>query len=277
MNGKATVTYEAALARLLDCGPLKTWSLIVTILGDLAAEEGARIAGPVLSALTEPMGVKPEALRVAIHRLRRDGWITSERDGRNSLYGLTAHGRGLTRAVSGRVYDKAVAPPGEWHVVIAQTAEALQALDHPGLMRIGPKAALLPGYADHGAVQGLPATMLAWRVEPGALPDWAAAALAPEEMVRAYEGLVAALDLALGLPVPEDALQATVLRLVALHEWRRLVLRHGPGVDTLLGDWAGARARARIVALFERLARPDVAHLAVLAQGGGLPAGESAA
>jgi phenylacetic acid degradation operon negative regulatory protein len=246
-------TYQAVLERLLACGPIKAWSLIVTILGDLAAEQGARVPGPVLTQLTDPMGMKPEALRVAIHRLRRDGWITSERDGRVSHYGLTAHGRGLTRSVSERVYGHAPRMPDSWQVLIAPNAEALQGLDYPDMIPISARVALLPDGAGD-----LPETLFAWRAEPGALPGWVKPILVPDELAAAYARLTSALDAALALGAPDAPLERAVLRLVALHQWRRLVLRHGMATDALMGpDWDGARCRARVTALLAMLARPD--------------------
>ena len=254
MTQAVHVKYQDVLEQLLKCGPLKTWSLIVTILGDLAAEEAAGVPGPVITHLTEPMGMKPEALRVAIHRLRRDGWIASERDGRISVYRLTAHGRALTRAVSERVYGAEPQAIETWQVLISQNAEAMQALDFPDLVQIGPKTALLPG-----APADIPTNVLAWRAEAGQVPKWVKAIVAPEELSAAYEALAVALEAALVLPLPEDVGAQAVLRLLALHQWRRLVLRHGAGVDALMGpDWHGARCRARISALLAQVPRPDL-------------------
>ncbi|MDQ2089323.1 PaaX family transcriptional regulator [Marimonas arenosa] len=260
-----SATYQEVLDLLLACGAVKTWSLIVTILGDLAAEKGARVSGPVITQLTEPMGMKPEALRVAIHRLKRDGWIVAERDGRQSLYGLTDHGRVLTLDAAARIYGADVPAPETWHVVIAQSSEALQALDFPDLLQIGTKAGLLPGGASN-----LPDSVLAWEARPGRVPGWVKAVLVPEELSASYAVLSRALDVALGMEPPAETLPRAVLRLLALHQWRRLVLRHSAAVDVLMGrDWAGAACRERVAALLQRLERPDVRHLAVLVQGGG--------
>ena len=264
MGQVKTARYQDVLDRLLGCGPIKTWSLIVSILGDLAADEGARVAGPVITQLTEPMGTKPEAMRVAIHRLRRDGWITSERDGRTSLYGLTLHGLSLTRDAAARVYEPEVPAPGVWHVIVVQNAEAMQALDLADLVQIGPKAGLLPG-----EVAGVPETALAWEARQGTVPEWVKAMIVPADLAASYAVLAETLALALALPVPDDLMQRTVLRLLALHQWRRLVLRHGAAAETLMGsDWDGALCRARVTALLGRLARPDPVELAGYGQSG---------
>lgn len=251
------VSYQTVLEQVMACGPIKAWSLIVTILGDLAAEEGARVPGPVLTQLTEPMGMKPEALRVAIHRLRRDGWLVSEREGRTSLYGLSAHGRGLTRSVFDRVYGGAPALPEKWLIVVAQNAEALQAVDHPELLPISPRTGLL---ADVAA--DVPEGVLAWVATPGAMPEWVKDALVGEGLSEAYGALLPALDAALAMEMPdgmtpEDVMARAVLRLAALHQWRRLVLRHGAAAEALLGpDWAGALCRARVTRLLALLEQP---------------------
>ena len=257
MDQGTVQTYQAVLERLLACGPIKAWSLIVTILGDLAADEGTRVPGPVLTQLTDPMGMKPEALRVAIHRLRRDGWITSERDGRVSLYGLTAHGRALTRSVSERVYDRAAKKPAHWQVLIAPNAEALQGLDHSELIAISARVAILPEGAGD-----VPETLFAWTAKPGAVPDWIKPVLVSEELGDAYAMLIGALNAALALRAPQVPLERAVLRLAALHQWRRLVLRHGAGIEALMGPgWDGARCRARVTDLLRLLERPDPASL----------------
>ena len=258
MEQAKNASYQEVLERLLDCGPLKTWSLIVTILGDLAADDGARVAGPVITHLTEPMGMKPEALRVAIHRLRRDGWITSEREGRSSLYGLTAHGRDRTRAVFDRVYGTEVVVPATWHILIAQSADAMQALDFVDLIPISPKTALLAGEASD-----LPGSVLAWEARAGTVPEWVKEIIVPVELTEAYVVLAEALERAGSLDISRQGGDSAVLRLLALHQWRRLVLRHGAGVELLMEpDWAGARCRRRIGRLLDRFGRPDPKDLA---------------
>ncbi|TNF22119.1 MAG: PaaX family transcriptional regulator, partial [Rhodobacteraceae bacterium] len=67
----------------------RVWSLLISVFGDLAQDPGARISGLLLRHMTERIGIKPEAMRVAIHRLRKDGWIDSQRHGRTSVYFLT--------------------------------------------------------------------------------------------------------------------------------------------------------------------------------------------
>lgn len=249
MKDVKPVSYQAVLEQLMAIGPIKAWSLIVTILGDLAAERGARIPGPVLTQLTEPMGLKPEAVRVAVHRLRRDGWLVSEREGRTSLYGLSDHGRQLTRSVFDRVYGGAPALPEQWLIVVAQNAEALQSVDHAELLPISPRTGLL---AD--VVAEVPDEVLAWTATPGEMPTWVKDALIAEGLSEAYGALLPVLGAALEMVPPDGVVERAALRLAALHQWRRLVLRHGAAAEALLGEnWVGAKCRVRVTRLLNLL------------------------
>ena len=73
---------------LLKLGEVKVWSVLVTLFGDLAPGQTDHLAGPDVSRLVERLAIKPEALRVALHRLRKDNWIESSKSGRISHLSL---------------------------------------------------------------------------------------------------------------------------------------------------------------------------------------------
>jgi phenylacetic acid degradation operon negative regulatory protein len=83
-------TYEKAITALTGLGPIRVWSVLVTVFGDLAHETS--LDGSTLSAIMAEIGIKPEASRVALYRLRSDGWVRSEKTGRTSRYNLTDKG-----------------------------------------------------------------------------------------------------------------------------------------------------------------------------------------
>ena len=74
MNGESG-EFRQLVAQLSHDGTPRVWSLIVTIFGDLARESGMSLSGTALSRMTARVDVRAEATRVALHRLRRDGWI----------------------------------------------------------------------------------------------------------------------------------------------------------------------------------------------------------
>ena len=71
------VTYKELPGDVAAGDTLRTWSLIVTIFGDLARAPGAEIRGPVLSALAQEIAaLSPDATRRAKALLER-GWNVS--------------------------------------------------------------------------------------------------------------------------------------------------------------------------------------------------------
>jgi phenylacetic acid degradation operon negative regulatory protein len=63
-------------------------SIVVFAFGLARAYRGDVVAGPVLIRLLADLGVSGPAARSLILRMRRDGWLTSERAGRQARYRL---------------------------------------------------------------------------------------------------------------------------------------------------------------------------------------------
>ncbi|MDT7661432.1 MAG: phenylacetic acid degradation operon negative regulatory protein, partial [Pseudonocardiales bacterium] len=68
---------------------VKARALVFDLFGDnLRGRDGAvRLRG--LVALMDCFGVPESTVRVAVTRLRKEGWLTSRRDGRETTYLLT--------------------------------------------------------------------------------------------------------------------------------------------------------------------------------------------
>ncbi|WP_179380712.1 PaaX family transcriptional regulator C-terminal domain-containing protein [Jannaschia marina] len=219
---------------LTDGRPPRTWSMLVTIFGDLALDPGTRLTGRTLAALTAPMGIRPEALRTALHRLRRDGWIESTRHGRLTAHALTEFGRDQSRAAGPRIYGADI-PTGLYlHVT------------EPGALQEG--CVIAPGLA-LATTPGDPLLPL------DTVPDWMQARVCPPDLLGQTNAFADRIEaLARRLETETD----TSLRLVIVHEWRRLVLRTPALPDRAFPEtWRGAEARAHIRALLTALPRPD--------------------
>jgi phenylacetic acid degradation operon negative regulatory protein len=104
---------------------LKARGLILDLFGDYLRYVDAEVR---LSHLTELLGafdVAPATVRVTLSRLRKEGWFTTRRDGRETVYALTPEILGVLD--EGR--DRIFAPPadrwvGVWTVVIYQMTES---------------------------------------------------------------------------------------------------------------------------------------------------------
>ena len=224
------------IALFADCGPLRTWSVIVTIMGDLLRAPGDCISGRSLAALVGGMGISEQALRVAVHRLKKDGWIESRREGRESLHFLSATARRETEAVRPLIYGGRPVPPEAVSLVVT-APDGHRSLPASALL-LTPHCALIAA-----APEDVDKDFLAIPLAAAALPEWVQAVLAPDTMRVECETLARQTRLALET-LPEPPEQRLVLRLIILHHWRRLALRQSPLAETLLpGDWAGARAR----------------------------------
>ena len=253
-----TVDLQEDINAVAACGPIKVWSVVVTILGDLLQSEEAWLSGPVLDALVSRLGINNQALRVAVHRLRRDGWITSEKRGRLSAHKLTAKGWAETEAVRGQIYGTADSSEAVWLAVGGPNLTAAEFLELLPAQAVALSARSALGT---GAVRPSEEILLT-KFTPERVPEWAVSALAPSELAAEYDVLSAAVGLVLAHSTPEGTLERTALRLVILHHWRRLRLRHGAVQDVVLpSDWPGARARRLVMQALTRLERPEVVEL----------------
>lgn len=243
-----------------QAGALKLWSVVVTCLGDVSqARTGpapAEVSGPALSALVDRIGLQPQAMRVALHRLKRDGWLESRREGRIGHHRLSESALRQTRAVAARVYGPGEAADegagadgrgGDWALAGLPPEAAGDTLE-----RLAPGLAAVPLSRGLVVVRGpralVPGDWLLMEPAVRPLPDWALAALrdaACETSFAALAGQLAAIG-----PLPRDALDRFVLRVLVLHGWRRLILRSNPAAEAALGP---ARAETACRAEVQRL------------------------
>jgi phenylacetic acid degradation operon negative regulatory protein len=102
---------RALLARLRRQKPLRSGSLLVTILGDAIAPRGGAVTLGSLIKLAQPFGLPERLVRTSVGRLAQDGWLSARRAGRQSEYTLTRHGRERFAEATQRIYSE---PPRDW-------------------------------------------------------------------------------------------------------------------------------------------------------------------
>ncbi len=246
-----------AIAILTEDDPPRVWSFIITIFGDLAQGEGDAMSGRLLARMAQVAGLKPETVRVALHRLRKDGWIDSHRDGRRSRYTLTAYGRAQSAAAAPRIYADAAPKPRAWTVLIADpngTDDALAEIaGRTDAVPLGTFGMLVPEPVT-------PDDRALLRVTSDAvdIPDWVRAATCPDDLKRGYQGLRSRLGCVEPLIAPSAAsLESATVRVLVVHSWRRVLLRHADLPTTLFpADWPGEDCRRAVMAILARLPRP---------------------
>jgi len=239
-------------ADLRALGGRRVWSLMVSLFGDLALAEGDAIDGPVLSTIMGALQVKPEAVRVALHRLRNDGWVTSTKSGRISAHALTAKGRAESVAASPRIYARTPAADTPWQIIVIENATMTA---DEGFAPIGPRI-----YVGSGTLTPPPGAL---RFSGGTAPDWLRAQAEPVHLREDYTALhdaLAGLKDTLPASGALSPIEIAALRCLIVHNWRRLVLKH-PALPAGLTepDWPGQRCHLLVDDLLHRFARPTIA------------------
>lgn len=245
------------IVRSLTDGDLpRVWSLLVTVFGDLAQEKGRKISGVALGHMAEAIGLKPEAVRVAMHRLRKDGWIESHKEGRERHHCLTDWGLAQCVHASPRIYGTPAQNARVWlHVYERGSAPAT---GHDIVLNTTSRLSADPGD---------PAGAFVTEINPDtALPDWMRNKVCPADVVQTARIFANRLtDCAAFLKDHPDLgpLDVAVLRILIVHGWRRIVLKTPDLPDYVFPkDWDGPTCRARVAALLAQYPRVDTQMIA---------------
>ena len=102
---------RALLSRFHRQRPVRSGSLLITVLGDSIAPRGGTVTLGSLIRLSEPLGLPERLVRTSVGRLAQDGWLSSNREGRQSEYFLTEHGKQRFAEATSRIYRAA---PQSW-------------------------------------------------------------------------------------------------------------------------------------------------------------------
>lgn len=249
--------FQSVVERLTRDQTPRVWSLLISVFGDLAQDPGSRISGSLLRHMTEQIGIKPEAMRVAIHRLRKDGWIDSQRMGRNSAYFLTATGRAQTTRATPRIYASGPAAQKAWFAM-SNPGQPTVPEDRPGVW-ISSNVFVTSDAPDRGQVFVTP-------IEAGmTLPPWMSSRICDDNTVEmsrqfaaALEDIGPCLEAAPGL----STLEVAAIRILLVHGWRRIVLKAPVLPDHVFPEaWCGPLCRARVVELLARYPKPRLDEL----------------
>jgi phenylacetic acid degradation operon negative regulatory protein len=254
-------------------------SLIVTIFGDAVLPRGGRVWLGSLIHLLEPMQLNERLVRTSVFRLVKDGWLSAETVGRRANYALTPWGRRRFEEASSQIYA-AQAPVWDkrWRMMLVvgelstrQREQLRRTLFWKGFGLIGPNCFIHPGVQlgeviDALSAEGLQALLP--QLVPMMAEDFQSAPAASDvdlvtrawdlsalgqsyaEFVAMYAPILAH---AQAVSVTDDE-QAFLLRMLLIHDYRRLLLRDPELPDALLpSDWSGRQARALCKELYKQI------------------------
>ena len=265
-------------------------SLILSLFGDAIAPHGSRAWLGSIIRLLEPLGLSERLVRTSVFRLAQAGWVASESVGRRSDYALTPSGQRRVDEAARHIYASwAPLWDRRWRLilVVGQIEPKLrdqlrQALFWQGFGLLGQDCFVHPSADLSSAFDALLAEGLGdalGQIVPilgadaqlggsASNADLVARAWNLEHLSRAYEQFVATYMPSLAALRrdrhaeldPEDAF---LLRLLLIHDYRRLLLRDPQLPDVLLPvDWPGQQARVLCKDLYRRLVVPSERHLA---------------
>ncbi|MHA6779705.1 PaaX family transcriptional regulator [Pseudonocardia saturnea] len=108
---------------------MKARSLVFDLFGDYLRYRGGEARLRTLTTLMGCFDVPEATVRVVVTRLRKEGWLESRRDGRETTYLLTDAAWRLLDEGRSRIFDRAAGPwDGQWHMVIYSVPETERAL-----------------------------------------------------------------------------------------------------------------------------------------------------
>lgn len=115
MTPVATMSYSPAP----PSPALRSQDLVFTLFGDYLLDLDRPVWTGALITLLGQLGMSPMAVRTALSRMTRRGWLAASRRGKRSWYALTARGRRLLVAGRERIYHppRGVTWDGQWTLV----------------------------------------------------------------------------------------------------------------------------------------------------------------
>lgn len=249
-------------------------SLLFTLYGDYVhplGQEEVRVGA--LVRLAAELGVSGNALRSALSRMTREGWLAARRNGGPPRYRLTPRGRGLIEEGIGRIYGRHRAGwDGRWLLVSyslpeprrGQRDRLREGLSFLGFGSLGNGLFVSPHdlrqqvrdlIGRHGVEREV--TMhhgaLEWPADPAQVVT---RAWDLKRLEASYAAFLERVERRLAEASALDDREAFRRRFLLTHEFRRFPFSDPDLPDALLPpDWVGSAARSAFLAYNRRLRR----------------------
>ncbi len=250
--------------------PIRAWSWIVTIYGDVVVPRGGELALSSLLAICAALGIEGGVVRTALTRLAADGLIERRRVGRNSFHRLAPRMADEFARATEQIY---FATPqrwsGAWRLAILPAGgegPEREALRQAGYGDIAPNVLIAPLGADGRPCSGREpplgqAVLLDATGAPAEGRTLAARAWRLDLVAGGSQGEVggvAPLEAALGSSAKLGELEALMIRIRLVHAYRRIALKDPllPG-ELLPAGWPGHEARRVCAAIYRRVREPS--------------------
>ena len=250
---------QPLLKRLHGAGRLRVGSLVISIFGDLVQPRQQAISVQELLALTSHVGIEENAVRTALSRLSKEGWVERHKDGRHAFYALNESGKATFLQATERIYSHSfVSSFSQWNLGYFEDPIGYTKDEMPLGFTLSKHWQLINDEDVHHFAQSRNGSnCMLFPTTAVDTPLWVLDNLLPDALTRHYTDLLAdiqplieARDALTGL----SPLCALTLRFLLIHSWRRIVLRHPLMPQNLLPcDWPGAVCHAHICSIYPQL------------------------
>lgn len=246
---------------------LSVTSLIMTIFGDCIFHRGGMISLASLIQLIETLGVNERSVRTAVFRLVKNGWLVSEKVGRTSYYRITESSRQRFINADQKIYSLSHHEwDQQWDLVLLSSVEIenkiqlKKELEWLGFANIATNLMAYPG-CDHLKLQSLlmnlsmtdqvvifkAQTLKLWQESNQTVKRMVESNWPVQELHERYGKFIGDFRELLGIIENEDALdplQAFQIRILLIHQYRRILLKD-PNLpfELLPSHWLSLNAR----------------------------------
>jgi phenylacetic acid degradation operon negative regulatory protein len=258
---------------------LSVWSLVVTIFGDAIVPRGGVLRLGALQQITDHIGISNNALRTAMSRLASDGWLERQRMGRASFYNPSAMAAHENKEASDIIYRFfPVDWNGNWLIAVSTDSDgfcpATKAKLHVADFAFqNRKLAIAPDYRMAGEGN--------LKFDTAGLSVFEARSFGNDNtkellgsfqfhhdcfaLYRQFTDSAEKLSNELKKCNEISGLDALLLRLLLLHQWRRIALKDVQWPRELRPpDWPGYSAQTLIRDLYHKLLAPSEVWLSQL-------------
>lgn len=274
---------ETLVEKFRSRRPIRAGSLIITVYGDAIAPRGGTVWLGSLINLLEPLGLNQRLVRTSVFRLSKENWLIADQVGRRSYYSLTGPGIRRFQKAFKQVYAEHNPEwDGRWLMAVLSQLEAdernklRQELEWHGFGHLSPSVLLHPQMQPAELqtmlqeLNVLDDVIILEDMSEGRSPTRALRLQAREawnlpKLAESYQSFLDKFR-----PVwnhlkdheditPEQCFQ---IRVLLIHEYRRIILRDPELPDELLpGDWAGSAARQLCTNIYQKVWQGAEQHL----------------
>jgi len=215
---------------LHEQGRLRVWSIIVTIMGDVVETTGGEISIAELIDICKLLDIEPQAVRTAMSRLGKEGWVDRIPNGRSTYYRFSDKRRDEFNEATQYIYANPDTANIDWNHGIMPPLNLIE------------KQMLLDEMASAHPIT-VNNQIITWRKDySGNVPkkiqdlltifqekpiNWGKKCIdqiSPSPQQNLINALLQILN---SVDAEEiEAQDALIVRLLMIHFWRRLVLRH---------------------------------------------------